>query len=121
MHDDHPPQGRLRVLVVDDNEDAATTWSLLLELAGHRTGTAFNGQEAVTAAAHDRYDVFLFANRPAAARVSAAWRASQASNSAPVAKSMLSPLGTCWMRPDKWPFSGRASRCSRSTYRPAEG
>jgi CheY-like chemotaxis protein len=40
MHDDHPPQGRLRVLVVDDNEDAATTLSLLLELDGHRTGTA---------------------------------------------------------------------------------
>ena len=60
MHDDHiPPQGRLRVLVVDDNEDAATTMSLLLELVGHRTGTAYNGQEAVTAAAQVRYDAVL--------------------------------------------------------------
>ena len=112
MHDDHPPQGRLRVLVVDDNEDAATMAS--------RSGSTY-GQEAVTAAAEDRYDAVLLRICRAAARVSAAWRASQASNSAPVAKSMLSPLETCSMRPDKWPFSGRASRCSRSTYRPAEG
>ena len=59
MHDDHTPQSRLRILVVDDNEDGATTMSLLLELAGHRTGTAYNGQEAVTAAAQVRYDAVL--------------------------------------------------------------
>ena len=59
MHDDHPPQGRVLVLVVDDNEDAATTLSLLLELVGHRTGTAYNGQDAVTAAAENRYDAVL--------------------------------------------------------------
>ncbi|MGZ5179560.1 MAG: response regulator [Ramlibacter sp.] len=59
MHEDDSEHRSLRILVVDDNDDAATTLSLLLELEGHRTGTAFNGREAVAAATQDCYDVVL--------------------------------------------------------------
>lgn len=36
-----------RILVVDDNEDAAETIATLLELWGHRTATAHNGPDAL--------------------------------------------------------------------------
>jgi CheY-like chemotaxis protein len=36
-----------RVLIVDDNADAATSLAALLELAGHRTRTAFNWRDAL--------------------------------------------------------------------------
>jgi CheY-like chemotaxis protein len=49
----------LRILVVDDNHDAANTMSTLLELEGHSTGTAHNGLEAVRAATQVRYDAVL--------------------------------------------------------------
>jgi CheY-like chemotaxis protein len=39
-----------RVLVVDDNEDAATTLGLLLEAAGYDVETCFNGKAALRAA-----------------------------------------------------------------------
>ena len=36
-----------RVLVVDDNRDAATTMAMLLKLAGHETAVAHNGADAL--------------------------------------------------------------------------
>jgi len=38
------------VLVVDDNEDAATTLGVLLESAGYQVQTCFDGQSALAAA-----------------------------------------------------------------------
>ena len=59
MNEFAPEHSSLRILVVDDNHDAAATMSMLLELVGHRTGTAHNGRDAVAAATRDRYDVVL--------------------------------------------------------------
>lgn len=39
-----------RVLVVDDNHDAATTLSFLLETAGYEVETCFNGKDALATA-----------------------------------------------------------------------
>ncbi|NPC54905.1 response regulator [Caenimonas soli] len=58
MHDDQHQRG-LRILVVDDNHDAASMMSALLELEGHRTSTAHNGLEAVREATRVRYDAVL--------------------------------------------------------------
>jgi len=44
-----PSAGR-RVLVVDDNVDAAETLAMLLEFSGHTTATAHSGPEALKAA-----------------------------------------------------------------------
>ena len=41
---------RRRILVVDDNRDSARSLAMLLKLAGHEAHTAFDGQEALTAA-----------------------------------------------------------------------
>jgi signal transduction histidine kinase/DNA-binding response OmpR family regulator len=51
-------QGR-RILVVDDNRDAATSLAMLLELTGHETRVAHDGLEAVQAAESFRPDVVL--------------------------------------------------------------
>src|SRR5213595_1257262 len=59
MHDDDQRQRGLRILVVDDNEDAAWTMSALLEFDGHRTSTAHNGLAAVREATRVRYDAVL--------------------------------------------------------------
>jgi CheY-like chemotaxis protein len=59
MFEDDPEQNPFRILVVDDNVDAAVTLSTLLELEGYQISTAFNGQEAVTAATQDCYHVVL--------------------------------------------------------------
>jgi CheY-like chemotaxis protein len=61
VHDEENDQHRrgLRILVVDDNHDAATSMSMLLELEGHRTGTVHNGLEAVREATRVRYDAVL--------------------------------------------------------------
>jgi PAS domain S-box-containing protein len=40
----------LRILVVDDNVDAAETMAMLLELSGHEVRSAFGGQEALDVA-----------------------------------------------------------------------
>ena len=48
-----------RILVVDDNRDAATTLAMLLKFAGNETLTAYDGLEAVEAAATFRPDVIL--------------------------------------------------------------
>jgi len=50
---------RCRILVVDDNEDAAATLAVLLNLIGHQTHVAHDGQEALAAAAACRPEVVL--------------------------------------------------------------
>jgi PAS domain S-box-containing protein len=50
---------RLRVLVVDDNVDAAETMAMLLDLDGHETLVAHDGREAVAIALAERPDVVL--------------------------------------------------------------
>jgi CheY-like chemotaxis protein len=59
MHEDDPDRRGLRILIVDDNYDAAITLSMLLELKGHQTGTAHNGLDAIRAATRARYDAVL--------------------------------------------------------------
>lgn len=59
IRDDPPVQGQPRILVVDDNEDAAATLSVLLQMMGYLAHTAHNGREAVRAAKQDRYDLIL--------------------------------------------------------------
>jgi CheY-like chemotaxis protein len=49
----------LRILVADDNEDAAESLMLLLQLAGHDVHIVFDGDAAVAAAARLRPDVAL--------------------------------------------------------------
>jgi CheY-like chemotaxis protein len=49
----------LRILVADDNEDAAESLMLLLELSGHDVHVVFDGDAAVAAAARLRPDVAL--------------------------------------------------------------
>lgn len=49
----------LRILVVDDNHDAAESLALLLELAGHRISLAHDGEEALQKAFDVRPDVVL--------------------------------------------------------------
>jgi PAS domain S-box-containing protein len=48
-----------RVLVVDDNEDAAVSLAMLLDLAGNETHLAHDGEEALLAAEKFRPDVVL--------------------------------------------------------------
>jgi PAS domain S-box-containing protein len=48
-----------RILVVDDNQDAATTLAMLLRLSGIETKTAFDGVEALDAAEDFRPDIML--------------------------------------------------------------
>jgi len=48
-----------RILVVDDNRDSATSLAMLLNLTGNKTHTAYDGLEAVEAAATFRPDVIL--------------------------------------------------------------
>ncbi|MEJ7590643.1 MAG: PAS domain S-box protein [Planctomycetaceae bacterium] len=48
-----------RILVVDDNQDSATSLAALLDLTGHKTHIAYDGLEAVEAAATFLPDVVL--------------------------------------------------------------
>jgi signal transduction histidine kinase/ActR/RegA family two-component response regulator len=50
---------KYRILVVDDNNDAARSLALLLKLTGHDTRTAHDGLEALEAAKQFRPDVVL--------------------------------------------------------------
>src|SRR5262245_17788749 len=49
----------MRVLVVDDNRDAAESLGMLLRLMGHETRTVFDGEEALALAADYRPNVVL--------------------------------------------------------------
>ena len=53
-----PPTAR-RVLVVDDNQDAARSLAMLLGLGGHLTRTAYDGLEAIEQAEAFRPDLVL--------------------------------------------------------------
>ena len=53
------PAQRRRILVVDDNRDAATSLAELLEFTGHETRVAHDGLEAVQAAENFRPEVVL--------------------------------------------------------------
>jgi CheY-like chemotaxis protein len=59
VDDDDRHRRGLRILVVDDNHDAAISMSALLELEGHRTRTAHDGLEAVREATRVGYDAVL--------------------------------------------------------------
>ena len=48
---------RTRVLVADDNQDAAETLAALLRAAGHETATAYDGKQALDLLDHGRFDV----------------------------------------------------------------
>ena len=50
---------QLRILVVDDNRDATRSLATILKLTGHDVETAFDGQEAVDAAAIYQPDIVL--------------------------------------------------------------
>jgi len=49
----------LRILIVDDNRDAAEMLAMLLQFGGHETHTAHDGVEAVEAAMRLQPDVIL--------------------------------------------------------------
>ena len=55
---DKQPTG-CRILVVDDNTDSADSLSILLQVSGHHTQVAYDGQEAVAAAEQFRPEVVL--------------------------------------------------------------
>jgi signal transduction histidine kinase/ActR/RegA family two-component response regulator len=50
---------RCRVVVADDNRDAADSLKLLLELSGHDTFVAYNGQQALDLGARERPHAFV--------------------------------------------------------------
>ncbi len=49
----------LRILIVDDNRDSADSLSIMLRIMGNETRTAYDGHEAVAAAAEFRPEVVL--------------------------------------------------------------
>ena len=53
------PASQLRILVVDDNRDAATSLSMMVQIMGNSVLTAHDGEEAVTMAQKHRPDVIL--------------------------------------------------------------
>lgn len=62
---DQSPAARARVLVADDNRDAAESLALHLELGGHEMRIAYDGEQALAAAAAFRPDiVFLDIGMP---------------------------------------------------------
>src|SRR5436190_16833125 len=50
---------RFRILVVDDNEDAADTLAVLLRMWGHDVHTAYSGEDALESALAYRPDCML--------------------------------------------------------------
>jgi CheY-like chemotaxis protein/anti-sigma regulatory factor (Ser/Thr protein kinase) len=60
VRDDAPaPKSALRILVADDNRDGADSLSDMLQMMGNDTRTAYDGEQAVGAAAEFRPDVVL--------------------------------------------------------------
>jgi PAS domain S-box-containing protein len=74
--DNPPAQGAPhRVLVVDDNRDAASSLALLLQMSGHEVHTAADGQEAIERAAQLRPSIiFMDLGMPKMGGVEAARR-----------------------------------------------
>lgn len=56
---EHTQTDGLRVLVVDDNVDAAQTLSMMLDMLGHRTATAMSGPQALDQASAFRPQVIF--------------------------------------------------------------
>jgi len=54
-----PPLSSRRILIADDNKDAAESLSMLLQITGHETFMAHDGVEAIAAAEKHRPDVIL--------------------------------------------------------------
>ncbi len=54
-----PSSRRVRILVADDNRDAAASLATLLSLDGHEISVAYDGQAALTSAESFRPDVAL--------------------------------------------------------------
>ena len=54
-----PPETRHRVLVVDDNEDAADSLATLLDVMGYQVRIAYDGPEAIQAADEFQPEVAL--------------------------------------------------------------
>jgi len=54
-----PSPRRLRILLVEDNRDAAETLALLLELGGHAVTQCHDGARAVALALESHYDVVI--------------------------------------------------------------
>ena len=57
--DGQPPTSHFRILVVDDNRDAATSLAMLLTMTGNTVRIAYDGAEAVDAAGEFRPQVVL--------------------------------------------------------------
>ena len=53
------PASRMRILVVDDNVDAAESMAMLLSMEGYQTQTVHSAREALDAVSHFRPDVVL--------------------------------------------------------------
>ena len=51
--------GRLRLIVVDDQEDVADTMAVWIEGLGHTVSTAYDGAEALALARRERFDVII--------------------------------------------------------------
>lgn len=54
-----PPSSRRRILVADDNRDAAESLTLLLQVAGHDVRTTYDGREALAVTEAFRPEVLL--------------------------------------------------------------
>jgi len=54
-----PPQKKRRIMLVDDNRDAAESLAILLEIDGHQVQTAYDGPAALKIAQVERHDVIL--------------------------------------------------------------
>jgi PAS domain S-box-containing protein len=54
-----PPSGKRRIMIVDDNENAATVLGMLLKALGNEVQTAFDGLTAIELAERFRPDVML--------------------------------------------------------------
>ena len=54
-----PTSAAVRILVVDDNADAANSLAMLLRVNGHDVVTAYDGEQASDATERSRFDVVL--------------------------------------------------------------